>query len=201
MWTDALGMQDLDTPRALDTNEIPGVIAQYGQATTNALAADFDGVELHSASGYLPMQFLSTGRNRRTDGYGGSVHNRIRFVVEALEAMAAAAGGASRVGIKISPAMPFNDIQDDDPVETYTTLVKAIAPMGLAYLHVLRTPPLPTIFEILRPLFPARLPPAGGSTSSPAMRCWNRVAPTSSFSASCSPRIANCRSDTRRERR
>jgi hypothetical protein len=152
MWTDALGMQDLDTPRALDTNEIPGVIAQYGQATTNALAADFDGVELHSASGYLPMQFLSTGSNRRTDGYGGSVHNRIRFVVEALEAMAAAAGGASRVGIKISPAMPFNDIQDDDPVETYTTLVKAIAPR-LAYLHVLRTPPLPNIFEILRPLF------------------------------------------------
>jgi len=153
MWTDALGMQDLDTPRALDTSEIPGVIAQYAQATTNALAAGFDGVELHSASGYLPMQFLSTGSNRRTDGYGGGVHNRIRFVVEALEAMAAAAGDASRVGIKISPAMPFNDIQDDDPIETYTTLVKAIAPMGLAYLHVLRTPPLPNIFEILRPLF------------------------------------------------
>jgi len=75
MWTDALGMQDLDTPRALDTSEIPGVTAQYAQATTNALAAGFDGVELHSASGYLPMQFLSTGSNRRTDGYGGGVHN------------------------------------------------------------------------------------------------------------------------------
>ena len=142
MWTDALGMQDLDTPRALDTSEIPGVTAQYAQATTNALAAGFDGVELHSASGYLPMQFLSTGSNRRTDGYGGGVHNRIRFVVEALEAMTAAAGDASRVGIKISPAMPFNDIHDDDPIETYTTLVKAIAPMGLAYLHVLRMPPM-----------------------------------------------------------
>src|SRR4029078_8873238 len=65
----------------------------------------------------------------------------------------AAAAGGSKVSIKISPAMPFNDIQDDDPIETYTTLVKAIAPMGLAYLHVLRTPPLPHIFEILRPLY------------------------------------------------
>lgn len=95
MWTDALGMQPLDTPRALDTSEIPGVTAQYAQATTNALAAGFDGVELHSASGYLPMQFLSTGSNRRTDGYGGGVHNRMRFVVEALEAMTAAAGDAA----------------------------------------------------------------------------------------------------------
>jgi N-ethylmaleimide reductase len=162
MWTDALGMQDFDTPRALDTSEIPGVIAQYAQATTNALDAGFDGVELHSASGYLPMQFLSTGTNRRTDGYGGGVRNRIRFVVEALEAMAAAAGGASRVGIKISPAMPFNDIQDDDPVETYTTLVEAIAPMELAYLHVLRTPPLPNIFQVLRPLFSGPFAAGGG---------------------------------------
>ena len=148
------------------------------------------------------MQFLSTGSNRRTDGYGGGVHNRIRFVVEALEAMAAAAGDASRDGIKISPAMPFNDIQDDDPIETYTTLVKAIAPMGLAYLHVLRTPPLPTIFEILRPLFFGPFAAGGArSTSDPAMRCWNRVAPTSSFSVSCSRRIPICLSDSRWERR
>jgi N-ethylmaleimide reductase len=108
------------------------------------------------------MQFLSTGTNKRTDGYGGSVQNRIRFVVETLQAMGAAAGDSGKVGIKISPAMPFNDIQDDDPVETYTTLVKAIAPMGLAYLHVLRTPPIPTIFEILRPLFPGPFA-AGGA--------------------------------------
>ena len=84
MWTDAHGLQDIDTPRALETSEIPGVIDDYAQATRNALAAGFDGVELHSASGYLPMQFLSTGTNKRTDGYGGSVQNRIRFVVEAL---------------------------------------------------------------------------------------------------------------------
>ena len=126
MWTDQSGLQDFDTPRALELNEIPGVIEEYAQATRNALAAGFDGVELHSASGYLPMQFLSTGTNKRTDAYGGGVTNRIRFVVEALEAMIAAAGSSQRVGIKISPAMPFNDCTDDDPIETYTTLVKAI---------------------------------------------------------------------------
>jgi N-ethylmaleimide reductase len=108
------------------------------------------------------MQFLSTGTNKRTDGYGGSVQNRVRFVVETLQAMTAAAGDTSKVGIKISPAMPFNDIHDDDPIETYTTLVKAIAPMGLAYLHVLRTPPIPNIFEILRPLYPGTFA-AGGA--------------------------------------
>jgi N-ethylmaleimide reductase len=162
IWTDAQGLQDFDQPRAIETGEIPGVIEGFAQATRNALAAGCDGVELHSASGYLPMQFISTGTNQRTDGYGGSVQNRVRFVVETLEAMIAAAGGASKVGIKISPAMPFNDIHDDDPVETYTTLVKAIAPMGLAYLHVLRTPPIPNIFEILRPLYPGTFA-AGGA--------------------------------------
>jgi N-ethylmaleimide reductase len=164
MWTDALGMQDFAMPRALETGEIPGVITDYAQATRNALAAGFDGVELHSASGYLPMQFLSTGSNRRTDGYGGSLNNRLRFVIETLEAMIQAAGSAGRVGIKISPAMPFNDIHDDDPVETYSALVKAIAPMKLAYLHVLRTPPIPNIFEILRPLYPGTFAAGGAFT-------------------------------------
>ncbi len=164
IWTDAHGLQDNDMPRALETGEIRGVIEDYAQATRNALEAGMDGVELHSASGYLPMQFLSTGSNRRTDGYGGSVQNRIRFVVEALEAMTAAAGDASKVGIKISPAMPFNDIQDDDPAETYTHLVKAISPMGLAYLHVLQTPPMPNAFELLRPLFKGPFAAGGGFT-------------------------------------
>ena len=164
MWTDALQMQDNDMPRALETSEIPGVIAQYARATSNAIAAGFDGVELHSASGYLPMQFLSTNTNKRTDGYGGSVQNRIRFVVETLEAMIKAAGSSSRVGIKLSPAMPFNDINDADPVETYTTLVKAISPMGLAYLHVLQSAPLPNIFAILRPLFKGPFAAGGGFT-------------------------------------
>jgi N-ethylmaleimide reductase len=164
MWTDALQMQDNDVPRALALNEIPGVIEEYAKATKNALAAGFDGVELHSASGYLPMQFLSSNSNQRTDAYGGSVQNRIRFVVEALEAMTKAAGSASKVGIKISPAMPFNDINDANPVETYTTLVKAIGSMGLAYLHVLQSAPDPNYFAMLRPLFKGPFAAGGGFT-------------------------------------
>jgi N-ethylmaleimide reductase len=167
MWTDSKGMQDLDAPRALEMSEIPGVIAQYAAATRNALDAGFDGVELHSASGYLPMQFLSSNTNLRTDPYGGIAQNRIRFVVEALEAMAKAAGTPSKVGIKISPAMPFNDIHDADPVETYTTLVHAIGSMGLAYLHVLKTT-IPNTFELLRPLFKGPFLAGGGFTKESA---------------------------------
>jgi N-ethylmaleimide reductase len=163
IWTDASGLQDYTDPRALATGEIAAVIEDYAQGTRNALQAGFDGVELHSASGYLPMQFLSSNTNQRSDGYGGSVNNRIRFVVEALEAMSKAAGGADKVGIKISPAMPFNDINDADPKETYTTLVKAIANKGLAYLHVLQTA-LPGTFELLRPLFPGTFAAGGAFT-------------------------------------
>jgi len=141
MFTDAAGMVDFDEPRALETDEVPGVIAEFGQATANALEAGFDGVELHAASGYLPMQFLSTGTNKRTDRYGGSAENRIRAVVEMLEAMAKVAG-PGRVGIRICPGVLFNDIHDDDPRETYSALLKTIDPMKLAYLHLilLQTP-------------------------------------------------------------
>lgn len=161
IFTDA-GMQEFSVPRALESAEIPGIIAEYAQATRNALAAGFDDVQLHAASGYLPMQFLSTGANHRQDGYGGSLTKRLRFVIETLEAMIAAAGSASRISMKISPAMPFNDIQDDDPVETYSALVRAIAPMGLGFLMVLRSDPLPNIFEILRPLYPGVFAANGG---------------------------------------
>ncbi len=164
MWTDSLQMQDFDQPRAIELKEIPGIIEDYAKATRNALQAGFDGVELHSASGYLPMQFLSSNTNLRTDNYGGSASNRIRFVVEALEGMIKAAGSASKVGIKISPAMPFNDINDANPVETYTTLVKAIGNMGLAYLHVLQSAPDPNYFAMLRPLFKGPFAAGGGFT-------------------------------------
>lgn len=130
------GMMDLDTPRALETAEIAGVIAEFARATTNALAAGFDGVELHCTSGYLPAQFLSSNSNQRTDEYGGSAANRIRFVVEAIDAMVAA-GGAGRVGFRICPGNPFNDIHDDNPAETYGALMDALAPKGLAYLHLI----------------------------------------------------------------
>lgn len=139
IYTDTAGMQDHGMPRALETAEIPGVIEEYRQATINAFEAGFDAVELHCTSGYLPAQFLSTGTNQRTDQYGGSVANRIRFVVEVLEAMGSVAG-AGRVGMRICPGNPFNDLQDDDPRETFAALLDAVRPMGLAWLHVIRLP-------------------------------------------------------------
>lgn len=133
-WT-ASGLQDFVTPRELTLEEIAGVIDDYRLATRRALEAGFDGVELHTASGYLPEQFLSSGSNQRQDQYGGSVANRARFVMDVLAAMVAEAGG-DRVGIKISPEMNFNDIVDANPQETYTYLVDQLRDLNLAYLHV-----------------------------------------------------------------
>jgi len=139
IYTDAAGMQELDMPRALALEEIPGVIDEYVVATRNALAAGFDGVELHCTSGYLPMQFMATNSNLRTDAYGGFVTNRVRFVVEALEAMAGVAGGG-RVGFRICPGNPFNDVLDPDPAVTYEALLSRVTGLKLAYLHVVRSP-------------------------------------------------------------
>ncbi|MBV8238976.1 MAG: alkene reductase [Sphingomonas sp.] len=137
IFADGAGQVEMDAPRALETQEIAGIVEEYAQSARLALAAGFDGVELHCASGYLPMQFLSTGTNRRTDRYGGSVANRIRFTIEVLEALSGAIG-ADRVGFRICPGNPFNDIHDDDPAETYAALLQAAAPLGLAYLHLIR---------------------------------------------------------------
>lgn len=142
IFTEQAGTQDFDMPRALRTDEIAGVIDEYRQATRNALEAGFDGVELHCTSGYLPAQFLSTGTNQRTDQYGGSAQNRIRFVIEALQAMAAEAG-AGRVGFRICPGNPFNDLHDDNPGETFAALLQAATPLNLAYLHLIYVPALP----------------------------------------------------------
>jgi N-ethylmaleimide reductase len=135
MFTDA-GMMDFDTPRALRTEEIAGVIGEFVQASRLAMDAGFDGVELHCTSGYLPAQFLSSGTNLRTDRYGGDAGGRVRFVVETLEAMASAVG-AGKVGFRICPGNPFNDIHDDDPANTYGRLLDALSPLGLAYLHLI----------------------------------------------------------------
>lgn len=140
LFTEA-GQMPVEEPRALETHEVAGVIEEYAQATRNALAAGFDGVELHCTSGYLPAQFLSTGTNKRTDQYGGSVVNRIRFVVEAIEAMTAVAG-AGRVGFRICPGNPYNDLTDENPTETYSTLLEALDGKGLAYLHLINVPGL-----------------------------------------------------------
>lgn len=139
IYTDTHGMVDFDEPRALETAEVESVIGEYRQAAENAFRAGFAGVELHGTSGYLPVQFLSTGTNQRSDRYGGPVRNRIRFVVETLEALCAVKG-AGRVGLRICPGNPFNDLADEDPAATFSALLDAINPMGLAYLHVIRLP-------------------------------------------------------------
>ena len=159
----ANGMADFVTPRALETSEVAGIVAEYRMATRRALEAGFDGVELHAASGYLPEQFLSSGTNVRNDQYGGSIVNRARFILEVLDAMIMEAGG-DRVGIKISPEMGFNDINDDSPVETYTHLVRQLAPLGLAYLHVALFNTAYDYHGALRPLFNGAYIVGGGQS-------------------------------------
>ena len=130
------GPQDMVTPRALETHEIAGVIADYVTCATLAVEqAGFDGVEIHGANGYLPQQFLAEGSNTRTDAYGGSATNRARFVVEIAQAVTAAIG-AERVGIRLSPANTFNDIAEADPAATYAAVLEGLAPLGLAFVHL-----------------------------------------------------------------
>jgi N-ethylmaleimide reductase len=146
------GLQDFVIPHALTIAEIAEVVEGYRQSARRAIAAGFDGVELHAASGYLPEQFLSTGSNQRNDQYGGSVENRTRFVLEVLAAMVNEVG-SDRVGIKISPEMNFNDIVDANPQETYTYLVKQLCDLQLAYLHVALFGAKFDYHGALRPLF------------------------------------------------
>ncbi|MFE2751094.1 alkene reductase [Actinosynnema sp. NPDC059335] len=129
------GMKDYVTPRVLTDDEVVATIADYATAARNAVEAGFDGVELHGANGYLPHQFLADNTNLRDDRWGGSIENRIRFVVEALRAMSDAIG-AHRVGLRISPAGRYNDIAEETHDELYPALVDAIDPIGLAYLHI-----------------------------------------------------------------
>lgn len=135
------GMLPFTEPEAMSEADIQQTIADYRQATVNAFAAGFDGVELHCTSGYLPAQFLSTGSNRRNDDWGGSLDKRLRFVEEVLNAMCAV-DGADRVGMRICPGNPFNDLHDDNHEETFAALLQKVEPMGLAYLHVIRMPAL-----------------------------------------------------------
>ena len=156
IYTDQAGMQPLDAPRSLALDEIEKVIGEYRQATLNAFAAGFDAVELHCTSGYLPAQFLSTGSNHREDAYGGSVENRCRFVLETLAAMVNVEG-PGRVGMRICPDNPFNDLSDDDPAETFGYLLSEAARLDLAYLHVIRFPGRVDNLAIGRRYFPDRL--------------------------------------------
>ncbi|WP_058909915.1 alkene reductase [Entomohabitans teleogrylli] len=127
---------DTSTPRALKTEEIPGIVNDFRQAIINAREAGFDLVELHSAHGYLLHQFLSPASNQRTDNYGGSIENRTRLVLEVVDA-AIDAWSAGRIGIRISPLGPFNGLDNgEDQEEAALYLVSELGKRGLAYLHV-----------------------------------------------------------------
>ena len=130
------GFADTSTPRALELAEIPGVVADYRRAAENAKKAGFDGIELHGANGYLIDQFLKDGANRRTDAYGGSAENRMRFALEVVDAVLSV-WPAGRVGIRLSPASPANDAVDSDPASVFFPLVAELDKRGLAFLHVI----------------------------------------------------------------
>lgn len=133
------GMREYVTPKPLTGTQIAETIDAYASAAGNAVEAGFDGVELHGANGYLLHQFLSTNANQRDDEWGGTVEGRIRLTVEVARATADAIG-ADRVGLRISPANPYNDIVEDGHRDTYLSLVDALNPLGLAYLHIAEGP-------------------------------------------------------------
>lgn len=129
------GFEATTLPRALGIGELPGIVLSYVNAARNAIAAGFDGIEIHAANGYLLDQFLRSGSNLRTDAYGGSIENRARFLMEVMHAVVVAIG-AGRVGVRISPVTPANDAFDADPQPLFEHVVRELAPLGLAFVHV-----------------------------------------------------------------
>ena len=130
------GMQDYVVPRALETQEIPGIVSQYATAAERAKIAGFDGVEIHNANGYLLDQFLRDGTNQRTDRYGGSIENRARLTLEVTEAVVKV-WGADRVGIRFSPGGVFNDMSDSDPLTVFSHVLHELNAFRLAYVHLI----------------------------------------------------------------
>jgi N-ethylmaleimide reductase len=126
---------DVSEPRALELNEIPGIIEDYKRATANALDAGFDGVEIHGANGYLLDQFARDGANKRTDAYGGPIENRAKLMLEVSKAVAEIAG-ADRTGIRISPVTPANDLADSNPQALFDYIVDGLNALNLVYIHV-----------------------------------------------------------------
>jgi N-ethylmaleimide reductase len=143
------------TPRELTTDEIQGLVRTFADAARRAVEAGFDGVEIHGANGYLLHQFLADGVNHREDEYGGSPENRARFVVEVTKAVVEAVG-AERTGIRLSPAPAAHEATESDAGDTYRALAKELAPLGLAYVHIMRQPGDP-LLEELRTAFGAPL--------------------------------------------
>jgi N-ethylmaleimide reductase len=163
--------------RALETSEIGGIVEDYRKAAERAMAAGFDGVELHGANGYLPDQFLQDGSNHRTDAYGGSIANRARFLLEVVQAIASVWGG-DRVGVRIAPSGSFNGMLDSNPNALFAYVAEQLNPFGLAYLHVVEPRVKgnivitegqgPVAAEQLRKIFNNKIIAAGGFEPSTA---------------------------------
>jgi N-ethylmaleimide reductase len=170
---------EYETPRALETSEIPGVVDAYRQAAKNALLAGFDGVEIHGANGYLIEQFLQSHTNLRTDQYGGSIENRSRFLMEVTKAVVEV-WGADRVGLRLSPYGIANGSGEPDPMPLYTHVVQSLNPLGLAYLHFIEPRSsgagraevnhqnVPSAMVLFRPIWKGVLISAGGFTGETA---------------------------------
>lgn len=129
------GWQQMETPRALNIAELPGIVADYAKAASNAIAAGFDGVEIHAANGYLLDQFLRDKTNHRDDAYGGPIENRARLLLEVVQAVTTAIG-ANRTGIRLSPISPANDCADSNPLPLFRYVVEQLNKYGLLYLHL-----------------------------------------------------------------
>ncbi|THD75240.1 MAG: alkene reductase [Bradyrhizobium sp.] len=168
-----------ETPRALETGEIAGVVGSFRQAARNALEAGFDGVEIHGANGYLIEQFLQSHTNLRTDRYGGSIENRARFLLEIAQAVIEV-WGADRVGIRLSPYGVANGSGEADPMPLYTHVILSLNPLGLAYLHFIEPRSsgagraevnhqnVPSAMVLFRPIWTGKLISAGGFTGETA---------------------------------
>ena len=130
------GFSETSAPRALDSAELPGIVADYRRAAANAIRAGFDGVEVHAANGYLLDQFLRDGANHRTDAYGGSIENRTRLLLEVMDAVIAEIG-AGRTGIRLSPVTPANDLADSDPQALFNHVVEQLETRHPVYIHVI----------------------------------------------------------------
>jgi len=134
------GTKPYVVPHALSVEEIQAIIADYAAAAVRAMDAGFDGVEVHGANGYLIDQFIRDGSNQRTDSYGGSTDNRLRFLMEATKAVIAKIG-AGHVGVRLSPTGQYNDMHDSNPVATFSRAAELLSPLGLAYLHTMEALP------------------------------------------------------------
>lgn len=163
-----------ETPRALELGEIPGIVESYREGARNAMAAGFDGVELHGANGYLIEQFLHSRSNQRADIYGGSVEHRARLLLEVTAALAEI-WGADRVGVRMSPFGTYNDVGDADPIGLYSHVLSRLADLDIAYAHMIEARDgaameinAPQAVDQLRPFWRKTLILAGGFTGESA---------------------------------